>query len=187
MSDTPQRDDRWTRKRRRDDLHADAVLLAERLATVRDEWLVGLDYGDDELAEALALARRLKASGAKNRQVRHVARLLLQVDEEPIKAHLDACEAGHGDDVALLHAGEQWRDRIVAEGAEAIEAFIAEFPAAEPQRQHLRQLARQAAKDVAAGKPARSRRTIYRTLKPFLADDGEGAEGDEDEVDDAEP
>ncbi|MCA9547050.1 MAG: DUF615 domain-containing protein, partial [Myxococcales bacterium] len=90
MSDTPQRDDRWTRKRRRDDLHADAVLLAERLATVRDEWLVGLDYGDDELADALALARRLKASGAKNRQVRHVARLLLQVDEEPIKAHLDA-------------------------------------------------------------------------------------------------
>lgn len=179
MSDTPERDDRWTRKKRRDDLHADSVALAERLGTVRDEWLVGLDYGDDELTEAVALARRLKSSGAKNRQIRHVARLLLQVDEQPILAHLDACEQGHGDDVALLHAAERWRDRVVAEGAAAIEAFIAEFPAAERERQHLRQLARQAAKDVAAGKPAKSRRTIYRTLKPYLAAEGDDSEGDD--------
>lgn len=187
MSDTLQPDDRYTRKARRDAQHAEALEVAERLATVRDEWLLGAPL-DEELQDAVALARRLKRSGAKKRQIRHLARLLMQWDIEPVQAHLASAAGGHRDDVDLLHAGEQWRDRIVAEGAAAIEAFIADFPDAEGQRQHLRQLARQAAKDLAAGKPAKSRRTIYRTLKPFLAagdvEDAEGASEDA-EYDDA--
>ncbi len=180
-------ENRYTRKARRDAQHEVVTALAERLATVRDEWLIGVPFDvDAELAEAVRLARRLKRSGAKNRQIRHVARLLMQVDEAPIKAALDRAELGHGDDVDVLHASEGWRDRLLAEGPEAIEAFIEAFPAAEGDRQHMRQLVRQGARDIAAGKPARTRRTLYRLVKRFLlggeasAEDALDADDDDD-------
>lgn len=163
-------DNRYTRKARRDAMDASARALAERLTSVRHEWFIQVPLDDEpELAEALELARRLKRGGAKARQIRFVGRLLRDVDQAPLTAALDRAEAGHRIDTGVLHAAERWRDRIATEGDSAVEAFVAEHPSVD--RQQLRQLARQAAKDAAKGRPPKARRAIFRLIRPLLETD----------------
>jgi ribosome-associated protein len=63
----------------------------------------------------------------------------------------------------VLHKLEQLRDRVVEEGDAAIEDVIELYPTAD--RQRLRQLARQAAKEKSSGKPAKAYREIFQVLK----------------------
>lgn len=172
MSDeTPpeeQKEDRRTRKRARDEAHDAAKQLAQRLVAIKDEWFIQmpLDDEDPRVGEQLRLARRLKASGARNRVVQYAARLLKDVDTAPIEEALERVQDGHRIETSVLHAAEDWRDRIVAEGDEAVEAFLAQYPQAD--RQRLRQLARQAAKDQAAGGPPKASRAIFKVVRRHI-------------------
>ena len=84
-------------------------------------------------------------------------------DPEPLQAALDKVRNKHSQATAHLHKLEQLRDRIVEEGDAAISDAMELYPNAD--RQRLRQLARQAAKEKKAGKPAKSYREIFQVLK----------------------
>ena len=58
---------------------------------------------------------------------------------------------------------EQWRDRLIAEGDRAISELMLESP--EIDRQHLRQLVRQAHKEAAENKPPAASRKIFAYLR----------------------
>jgi ribosome-associated protein len=163
----PKVENRYTRKARRDALDAEARILADRIISVRHEWFIQVPLDDErELHEAVVLARKLKRGGAKARQLRFVGRLLRDVDQAPLIAALDQAEIGHTLEKDVLHDAERWRDRIIDGGHEGIDAFLAEYPTVD--RQHLHQLARQAAKDTAQGKPPKARRAIFRLIRPLL-------------------
>jgi ribosome-associated protein len=81
------------------------------------------------------------------------------------------------------HIVERWRDRLIAEGNEALTELLDEQPHAD--RQLLRQLLRNAQKEAEADKPPRSSRLLYRYLKEifqFVGDEEEMLE-DDSEID----
>jgi ribosome-associated protein len=84
-------------------------------------------------------------------------------DPEPLQAALDKVRNKHSQATAELHKLELLRDRVVEEGDSAIADVLELFPSAD--RQRLRQLARQAAKEKKAGKPAKAFREIFQVLK----------------------
>ncbi len=98
------------------------------------------------------------------RQFRHLAnRLAEEEDKQAVRDALAALLQPHADEVAALKRTERWRDRLLEEGTDAIEAFVEQYPDAD--RGHLRQLVRNAASENERGKPPKSARLIFRYVR----------------------
>lgn len=135
--------------------------LGEELVSLKPSVLEKFPLSED-LAEAIKDAQRFK-NEARRRQLQYIGKLMRVEDPEPLQAALDKVRNKHSQTTAALHKLEQLRDRILAEGDDAISDVLALYPQAD--RQHLRQLARQAAKEKQAGKPAKAYREIFQILK----------------------
>lgn len=98
----------------------------------------------EDLREAIADAQRFK-NEARRRQLQRIGKLMRYEDPEPIQAALDKVRNKHSQATAALHKLEMLRDRVVEEGDKAIDDVMELYPEAD--RQRLRQLARQAAKE----------------------------------------
>ncbi len=120
----------------------------------------------DELRDAVDAARAITAHGARKRQLKYIGKLLRHEDPAPIRAALDAFAGRHALGVAHHHLCERWRDRLIAEGDDALGALLREYPAAD--RQHLRQLVRHAQAEAAGDKPPRSSRELFRHLRELI-------------------
>jgi ribosome-associated protein len=117
----------------------------------------------DELAEAVALARKILARGGLKRQLQYIGKLMRHIDAEPIEQALNELKNAAGKEAAKFHRLEQWRDRLVGEGDAAMGELLEEFPHAD--RQHLRQLVRNAQTEAAKSKPPKAAREIFRYLR----------------------
>lgn len=113
------------------------VALALRLVELPVEALTAFDFVPD-LAHALNVARRLKASGAKQRQIRYVAKLLVE-DEHDIAAVLEGIDDGT---IIPQTVGALLAARMLADPAGEIGDLVEECPEAD--RGRLWQLIRQA-------------------------------------------
>jgi len=117
----------------------------------------------EELAEAVALARKIKAHGGRKRQMQYIGKVMRSIDAAPIEQALANLRNTAGREAARFHRLEQWRDRLLEQGDEALGALLEEFPSAD--RQHLRQLIRNAQREAAQNKPPKSAREIFRYLR----------------------
>src|SRR5690606_27291459 len=121
----------------------------------------------EQLREALAEARAIRAHGARRRQLQYIGKLMRSIDAEPIRAALAAWQAGT-DARALLHKRvEQWRERLLAaDGEEAMSRLLAAHPGADHAR--LRTLVREAREERRAQRPPRAYRALYQALRTLL-------------------
>lgn len=117
----------------------------------------------EELAEAVSLARKIKARGGRKRQLQYIGKIMRSIDATPIEQALDDLKNAAGKEAAKFHRLEQWRDRLVSEGDAALGELLEAFPDAD--RQHLRQLIRNAQREAAKNKPPKSAREIFRYLR----------------------
>jgi len=117
----------------------------------------------EQLAEAVMLARRLKNREGKRRQLQYIGKIMRVIDSDAIQ---QALESFHHDSLAFrqhFHRLENWRDRLISEGDRAMEDLLVEMP--ELDRQHLRQLIRQAQKEVSQNKPPAAARKLFQYLR----------------------
>ena len=121
---------------------------------------------DDNLLDAINLARRIKERGGKKRQLQYIGKLLRKIDADPIIAAMDQLKSEHLQENAKLHRLEQWRDRLIEEGDKALGELLAENPDAD--RQHLRQLLRNAQREKKQNKPPKSARELFKYLRDNL-------------------
>ncbi|WP_434358304.1 ribosome-associated protein [Parasalinivibrio latis] len=117
---------------------------------------------DDDLRTAIKDAQRFK-NEARRRQLQFIGKLMRNRDPEPIQAALDKLRNKHAQATIALQKLEVLRDRIVEEGDKAINDAMNLYPNAD--RQRLRTLARQAAKEKAGNKPPKAYREIFQILK----------------------
>jgi ribosome-associated protein len=122
----------------------------------------------DELAEAIDLARKIKQRGGRKRQLQYIGKLMRKIDAEPIQQAMDALKNDSAKETARQHKLEQWRDRLVAEGDKALAELLDELPDAD--RQHLRQLVRNAQREAKQNKPPKSAREIFRYLRDLMSE-----------------
>ena len=147
----------------------DVLKLAGALADLTDAQLVGLPISED-LRDEVQRTRAVKQQIARKRQTQFLAKQLRRLDDDELGALRAALEHDKDNarrDTAALHKIEQWRDRLIAEGDEAISALVADFPQAD--RQRLRQLARQARSERAQNKPLHAYRDLFRELRELAA------------------
>ncbi len=115
----------------------------------------------EPLRLAVLEAQRIRSRGALRRQMQFIGRLMRSIDAEPITEQL-ATLCGESERAkARFHALERWRERLLAD-----DAAVSEWQAAHPGSdvQQLRQLIRNARKEVAEQKPPKAYRALFRLL-----------------------
>lgn len=160
--------------------------LARRLSEMTPTQVARLPV-PETLIPHIDETRRITSHVAHKRQLQYLAKQMRREDDETLEAIRDAMDAnGHAarEEAAMLHRAEQWRDRLIADGDAALAELLVAFPQAD--RQHLRQLARNAHEERLKNKPPHAYRELFRELREMLQDAGieHGESGIEASLDD---
>jgi ribosome-associated protein len=132
---------------------------------------------DEALLDAITEAKRITANGAIRRQMQYIGRLMRDIDTAPIVEQLQKWEGKHQEENARFHQMERWRVRLL-EDAKAFEAFILEFPRTDVQQ--MRTLIRNAQKELAANKPPKSSRELFKMIREISEKSSSSAIENED-------
>ena len=139
--------------------------LAEEMLKLSRSQLLSLELPED-IYQALLDTVDMPPKGARKRQLKYITGKLRNIDMEPYKEKLSRIKNKSAHANREHHLIENWRDKLLEQGNDALTQFLSEFPAAD--RQHLRQLLRQAKKEHESARPPKSARLIYQYLKNLL-------------------
>lgn len=118
---------------------------------------------DDDLRREIEFARSIKAHGAKKRQVMTVGKMLrLREVDELLEAVQDLNDKDRKMN-ARHHHVEAWRDVLLSGDDQALTELLEKSP--EINAQTLRQLIRNAHKEVSLSKPPASARKLFKLLR----------------------
>ena len=162
----------------------DVLALGERLSVLSDAQLARLPIPEDLLPHIVEV-RRMPSHGARKRQHAFLAKQMRRQDDavlDAIRDALDAAAAPSRRETARLHALEDWRERLLEDGDDALAAFIEAYPAAD--RQRLRQLVRNAAEERRRDKPPRAFRELFRELRAAVEGGDAGSDADDAPLED---
>ena len=148
----------------------DVLALAQQLVALSAAQLAKLPIPEDLLPH-IRETQRITSHVAHKRQLAFLAKQMRREDDATLDALRDALDAG-GEagrrETALLHRVEGWRDRLLADGDLALADLLVEHPDAD--RQHLRQLVRNAIEERNRNKPPHAARELFRALRELMAD-----------------
>lgn len=154
--------------------------LGEKLVALAPAHLGKLPI-PEELLEHIYETQRITSHIAHKRQLQFLAKQMRRESDETLNAIRDAMEVG-GDaarrETAILHKVETWRARLLEDGDAALAELLSEFPAAD--RQHLRQLVRNAGEERKKNKPPHAFRELFRELRELLAESEAGTDKDDE-------
>jgi ribosome-associated protein len=169
-------DDSPSRSQRRRDALA-VFELAERLVALTEAQLGQLPLDEDLLTE-IEKAQRISQQIARKRQIQYLAKMMRRHEDElpALRAQLDHDRQLARRDTAELHRLEEWRDRLIDDGDEALTELLQQFPSAD--RQHLRQLARQARAERNENRPPHAFRELFRELRTLFENGDDAGAGE---------
>jgi len=156
----------------------DVLELGAKLSELTDAQLARLPIPESLMPHILE-TRRITSHIAHKRQLQFLAKQMRREDEETLDLIRDALdEKGEAarKEVAQMHRVEDWRERLLDGGDDALAAFIDEFPTAD--RQHLRQLVRNAGEEKKRNKPPRAFREIFQVVRDAMQVEPEGDEAE---------
>jgi ribosome-associated protein len=151
-----------------------AQRLGEELIELRDAELAALEL-PEPLLNAVREARAIKSRGAGARQRQYIGRLMRSVDPTAIRAALTARAAQATLDARRFQRVEQWRARLLEEGAPA----LAELAGLHPQidRAEWQRRLAAVAEERARGGSGGAARELFRALRALFGADAEPPEG----------
>lgn len=151
--------------------------LAEEMSELSAPQLTMLELPDN-VHKAVTEVVGMPHTGARKRLLKFIAgQLHKKVEVAPILEKLARIKNKSAHAVREHHVAERWRDRLIAEGNNALSELLDEQPHADSQQ--LRQLLRNAQKEAEAGKPPKSSRLLYRCLRELFKVEGEPEFDDE--------
>ncbi len=140
--------------------------LGKRLVALPAEQLAQIPL-DEQVLEAIALAQRIQNKrSALKRHYQFLGKLLRARDTDPVFNALAEIDNASQQSIQLHHRAERWRDRVIDQGNDAIEALVAEITQAD--RQKLRQLWRNHQNAQTDAKRIQHSRLIYKEIKHSL-------------------
>jgi len=116
---------------------------------------------EDGIRTAVRAARAMERT-ALNRQIKYITGLMRNYDVELISRELYLLAQPHKQEVQAFHETEQWRDALLGGDDAVIDTVVERFVAAD--RQHLRQLVRNARKEQEQGRTPKAARILFRYL-----------------------
>jgi len=155
--------------------------LSEEMSELSATQLKYLELPEN-IHKAVVEVSGMPHKGARKRLLKFITGQLHKIDVEPILEKLARMKNKSAHAVREHHIVERWRDKLIAEGNDALTELLNEQPHAD--RQQLRQLLRNAQKEAEAAKPPKSSRLLYRYLKNLLKVEGETESEDDVECED---
>lgn len=155
------------------------LALGEQLVGMPDARLERMQLPDDVLAE-IANVRRIKAHGARKRQLAYLAKLMRRHGEDAFagaRAALGDDRERQRRDAAATQRLEALRERLLDDEDAAFAELVEQHP--DLDRQHLRALLRRARAERDGQRPPRAYREVFRVLRALherdAADTGDDA------------
>lgn len=147
---------------------AETARIAEQLTHLTTVQLEQMKM-PEKIEQAIEAAKKMPATkSARKRQLKFITAQLRNIDLDAITESLDRINSQSAHGIREHHQAEKWRDRLIAdEGNEVLTELLNQFPDAD--RQHLRQLQRNAEKEDKAEKPPKSARILYKYLKELVS------------------
>jgi len=124
----------------------------------------------DVLVVAIEDAAKMPAKSARKRQMKYVTSLMRNEDLDPIQESLDKMKAKSAHAARELHQAERWRDRLLSEDNQALTELLNKYPAGDAQE--VRQLIRNAKKEISLSKPPKFSRLLFRYLRELIENAG---------------
>jgi ribosome-associated protein len=137
----------------------------------------------ERLVSHIDETRRITSHGAHKRQLQFLAKQMRREDDETLEAIRDALDVNGQAarvEAAMLHRAEAWRERLMADGDAALTELLDAYPNAD--RQHLRQLARNAHEERLKNKPPHAFRELFRELRELFAESHGADDADSDDT-----
>ena len=135
--------------------------LGERLVDLPAERLKKVAM-PDFLRDAIVEAKRMTKHEAKRRQMQYIGKLMRDVETGPIEEAIAAFDGVSAAENAHFHQLEKLRERLLDD--EKVLTEIGDtYPGAD--LQHLRQLRRNALRELDQNKPPRAYRELFRELR----------------------
>lgn len=157
--------------------------LSEEMSELSATQLISLEL-PESIHKALVEVSGMPHKGARKRLLKFITGQLHKIEVEPILEKLARMKNKSAHAVREHHIVERWRDKLIAEGNDALTELLDEQPHAD--RQQLRQLLRNAQKEAEAAKPPKSSRLLYRYLKNLFKVEGETEFEDNAEIEDVD-
>ncbi|MDD1612340.1 MAG: DUF615 domain-containing protein [Methylococcaceae bacterium] len=155
---------------------AELFALGEEMSSLSPDQLSTLML-PEKILQAVREVSGMPHKGARKRLLKYIAGQLYQIDAAPIVEKLERIKNKSAHAVREHHLAEQWRDRLIDEGNDAVTELLEDYP--EVDSQQLRQLIRNAQKEIAAAKPPKSARILYRFVKELLQNENVLQEADD--------
>ena len=162
-------DDEKSKSQVKREMH-ELLALGAELVKLPNEQLAKIELSET-LYDAVIEGKRITQHGAHKRHLQFIGKIMRNVDAEYIREQIDTLEGHSKQAAAALHHIERWRDDLLAEGDGALERLLTEFPSAD--RQYLRQLVRNAKKEMQGNKPPKSARALFKCLRDLMTTDSE--------------
>lgn len=139
--------------------------LGEVMAKLSAENLSSLELPDN-IHKAVCEVADMPQTGARKRSLKYIAAQLHKMDVTPIQEKLARIQNKSAHAVREHHIIERWRDRLIAEGNDALTELVDEYPDADLQQ--IRHLLRNIKKETVANQAPKSSRLLYRHLKTLF-------------------
>ena len=153
-----------SKSQKKREMHA-ILHLTEKALSLSDEKLAKTGLSENVLA-AMKEARKMKASGARNRQLKYITKLVTNEDTQVLEDYLRETEEAQKLENKHFHDLEKWRERLIEEGDAALGQLLQQFPGAD--RQQLRTLIRQAQKEKQQEKAPTASRKLFKYLRTIF-------------------
>ncbi|NOQ65062.1 MAG: DUF615 domain-containing protein [Methyloprofundus sp.] len=112
-------------------------------------------------------AAKMPLKSARKRHMKFITARMRKIEIEPIQLELDKIKAKSAHAARELHQLERWRDRLLSDDKQALTEFLSAYDNADAQ--HVRQLIRNAKKELATATPPKSSRLLFRYLRELNA------------------
>jgi len=143
--------------------------FAEQIVSLTVTQLAALEF-PESLHYAITQAAVMPHKGARKRQLKFITSALRKLDLVEIKEKIARLTSKSVHSVREQHQAERWREQLLSEaGHDALTALLDSYPHADSQ--YIRQLQRNAKKELAAQKPPKSARLLYKYVKSLLEND----------------
>lgn len=140
--------------------------IAEQLTTLSVEQLERFEL-PETLQNVILQAAKMPQKTARKREMKYITAQLRKIDLAPIQEQLDRYNSTSFHAVREHHQAEKWRDKLIlSEDKNLLTQFLTQYPHANAQQ--LRQLQRNAKKEIIAEKPPKSARLLYKYLKQLF-------------------
>ncbi|MEM1404784.1 MAG: ribosome biogenesis factor YjgA [Pseudomonadota bacterium] len=137
--------------------------LGEALCKLSAKELEKIPIESEDLLEAIRESHRISHHSGLRRHRQYIGKLMRRIDPQPIQEAMDRLYQERRAGAKAFQELEQLRDTLIRDGDKALAPVIDRFPQAD--RQHLRQLVREAQREKKADKPPTASRRLFRYLR----------------------